>query len=107
MTKTFRDAFLHALDQTGQSLASVAKGADVSLEQLKKLKQRDTASTNVDDARRIANHFGQRLDDFIDGRATQEDIELLDLLQQLEPSERQFLRTAAKAQIAARGPTRQ
>lgn len=102
MTRTFRNAFLDALEQTGQSLASVAKGAKVSLEQLKKLKQRDTATTNVDDARRIANHFGMRLDDFIDGEVTEEDIEMLDLLHQLEPQERQFLRTAAKAQIDAR-----
>lgn len=107
MTRTFRDAFLDALEQTGQSLASVAKGAQVSLEQLKKLKQRETASTNVDDARRIANHFGKRLDDFIDGEVTQEDLELLDLLHQLKPSERQFLRTAAKAQIASRDQSQQ
>lgn len=107
MTRTFRDAFLDALNQSGQSLASVAKGAQVSLEQLKKLKQRETASTNVDDARRIANFFGKRLDDFIDGEVTAEDIEMLDLLHQLEPSERQFLRTAAKAQIAARDQSEQ
>lgn len=105
MTRTFRDAFLDALEQTGQSVATVAKGAKVSIEQLKKLKQRETASTNVDDARRIANYFGKRLDDFIDGEITEEDIETLELLHQLEPSERQFLRTAARAQIEARGRT--
>lgn len=107
MRNTFRDAFLKALAETKQSVAFVAKSAGVSYEQLKKLKQRDTATTNVDDARLIAKHFGKRLDDFIDGEVTDEDVELLDLLHQLEPQERQFLRTAAKAQIEARDRSRQ
>jgi ABC-type Fe3+-citrate transport system substrate-binding protein len=74
----------------------------VSKDQLNKLKQRETAKTNVDDARKVAEVFGKTLDDFIEGSITSEDIELADILAQLEPSERQFLLNAAKAQIAAR-----
>lgn len=102
MNRTFRDAFLEALETTGQTLPQVARGSGVSVDQLKKLKQRDTASTNVDDARQIARHFNMSLDAFIDRRQPSEDVEMLDLLHQLTPEERRFLRNAAKAQIESR-----
>lgn len=102
MTKTFRDAFIEALETTGQSIAEVARKAGVSKDQLTKLKQRENAKTNVDDARRVAEAFGKTLDEFIDGQIASTDIELAKLLRQLAPEERQFLLNAAKAQIAAR-----
>ncbi|KAJ03312.1 helix-turn-helix domain-containing protein [Sulfitobacter mediterraneus] len=100
--RTFRDALLEAIAPNGPSLKAVAEAANVSYEQLKKLKQGKTQNTNVEDARRIAAYFGKTLEAFIDSPELKEDIELADLLSQLEPSERQFLLNAAKAQIAAR-----
>lgn len=102
MSINFRNAFLDALEASGLSVAEVARRSGVSKDQLNKLKQRETAKTNVDDARKVAEVFGKTLDDFIEGSITSEDIELADILAQLEPSERQFLLNAAKAQIAAR-----
>ncbi|TRD16940.1 hypothetical protein FEV53_13455 [Palleronia caenipelagi] len=102
MERTFRNAFLEALSQTGDSLSSVSKGSGVSYEQLKKLKQRDTATTNVEDAIRIARHFGKTIDQFVNGDKADQDVELLSLLHQLQPEELQFLRNAARAQIESR-----
>jgi len=105
MTKTFREALIEATASGGPSLRSVAEGAGVSYEQLKKVRQGKTASTNVDDAVRVARYLGKTLDQFLEDPAAQQDAEIVDLWQQLSPDERRFLRNAAKAQIAARGPS--
>lgn len=98
--KTFRDALLETLNITGVSLKSVAEGTGVSYEQLKKLKQTKSRSTNVEDARKIAAYFGKSLDAFIDGTLDQEDIEIASLLSKLDPASRTFLINAARAQIS-------
>lgn len=67
MENTFRQAFLHAIEKTGVSVRRVAEDTGVSYDQLKKLTQRPSSSTNVDDARRIAGFFGVSLDDFYEG----------------------------------------
>lgn len=54
MKQNFRDAFLSALERSGRSLREVATSAGVSYDQLKKLKQGQSGSTNVDDAIAIA-----------------------------------------------------
>lgn len=70
MENTFKSALEHALAATGRSLRSVAMQASVSYDQLKNLKQGKAATTNVDDARRVAGAFGVTLDDFYSGRLT-------------------------------------
>lgn len=65
MPNSFRDALIHALQETGVSLRKVATETGVSYEQLKKIKQRATSSTNVEDALKIANFFKVPLDDFM------------------------------------------
>lgn len=102
MAKTFRQAFIEALAETGMSVAEVSRQSGVSKDQLNKLKQRENAKTNVDDARRVAEVFGKTLDGFIEDGISSEDTELASLLLRLEPGERQFLLNAAKAQLAAR-----
>jgi transcriptional regulator with XRE-family HTH domain len=102
MSKTFRDALIEMLEQTKMSVAELARVSGVSKDQLNKLRQRDTAKTNVEDARKIASAFGKTLDNFIGHPISKDDVDLAKVLSQLEPSERQFLINAAKAQIAAR-----
>ncbi len=102
MTKTFRDALIEMLEQTKMSVAELARVSGVSKDQLNKLRQRDTAKTNVEDARKIASAFGKTLDNFIGHPISKDDVDLAKVLSQLEPSERKFLINAAKAQIAAR-----
>lgn len=102
MTKRFRQAFIERLEQTGETVAQVARGAGVSVEQLKKVRQRDTASTNVDDAVQIAHYFGLSLDEFLEDATIQERSEMLSLYMQLSPQERAFLLEVARAR-AARG----
>ena len=95
MVKTFRDAFIEALDRTGWSVPQVARDAGVSVEQLKKLKQGRALTTNVDDAVRVAHVFGVTLDEFLDDKSVADRDEIADLWRQLSDAERDFLRAAA------------
>lgn len=97
MVRRFRDAFLDMLAHRGDTLAGIARGARVSEEQLKKLKQRDTASTNVDDAVRIAHHFGLSLDELLQDDFVRVREEVVGLYTALTPQERQMLQELAKA----------
>jgi len=96
MPKSFRDALVSITESTSTSLRAVAIGADVSYEQLKKLKQNKSRSTNVDDAVKIANWFGMSLDEFIgdDTRAKRD--EILALYNSLNEQERAVVLAAAK-----------
>lgn len=107
MALTFREALLAALSRTGVSLSKVAREAGVSYDQLKKLKQRDTASTNVDDARRIANFFGVTLDEFLEDRTVGDRVRVVEIYNQLSPRERQILRAAGEADPDPDPPERQ
>lgn len=98
----FRESFLLHVEQSGKSLRHIAEGSDVSYEQLKKLKQGKALTTNVDDAIKIARFFGKTLDEFLDDPSIRKDAELLSLLSDLQPQEREFLLNAARAQIDAR-----
>ena len=57
MKNTFRQAFIAAVAEADISVKKVAEAAGVSYEQLKKLNQGKSASTNVDDAQKIAEVF--------------------------------------------------
>mgnify|MGYP000489439553 CR=1 FL=1 len=101
--RTFRDALIENLELRGVSLKSVADATGVSYEQLKKLKQNKSTSTNVEDGLAVSAHFGMTVEEFIGGKALAEQAEIVRLLNQLSPAERAFLLNAAKAQIDARG----
>ncbi|MGC0224943.1 helix-turn-helix domain-containing protein [Pseudooceanicola nitratireducens] len=96
MAKTFRDALSQAIEQTATTWSAVASATGVSYEQLKKLKQGKSQSTNVDDAVKIANHFGMTLDEFIDDQTRYQREEILDLLRTLKEQERDLLIAAAR-----------
>jgi len=83
MTHKFRDAFLDALNQSGLSLRAVAIGSGVSESQLKKLKQRENATTNVDDAKKVAEFFGLGLDTFLDAPGLSRPVEIVELYSRL------------------------
>ncbi|WP_406735880.1 hypothetical protein [Thioclava sp. GXIMD4215] len=101
MTMRFRDALLSRVGGPSQpSLRAVCEAVGVSYEQLKKLKQRDTASTNADDAVKIAAYFGLTLNEFIADDLTEDRLELARLYAALSAEERQFLRAAAAGQRA-------
>ncbi len=102
MMHKFRDAFLLYLDVSRFTLAEVSRQAGVSVEQLKKLKQRETATTNVDDAARIAHAFGVSLDEMLGDKTPEQRTEALAAYARLTSEERQFLRTLATAQRASR-----
>lgn len=62
---------MKALATSGISLRSLAERADVSYEQLKKVKQGKSQTTNVDDAQRVAQALGLTLDQFLNGNFSQ------------------------------------
>ena len=101
MTKTFRDALLSAIEQSGISLKAVADGAGVSYEQLKKVRQWPDASTNVDDAVRVANYFGLTLDEFLGDPLASDRAAAVALYMQLSERERRILRVAARDRDAS------
>ena len=100
MARRFRDALMERLKTPGVTLADVARGADVSYEQLKKVGQRPDGSTNVDDAVKIAHYFGVSLDEFLNDTTIRDRSEMLDLYSKLSVRERAFLLDVARARAA-------
>lgn len=100
MVKSFRQAFVERRDQTGRSVAEIARGAGVSVEQLKKMNQRDTSSTNVDDAVKIAHYFGVSLDEFLGDATIADRPEMLETYSRLSLEDRKFMLEVAKARAA-------
>lgn len=95
MSKSFRTAFLEALDATGLSVPEVARRAKVSVDQLHKLKQRERSKTNVDDAKRVANAFGYTLDEFMQDELATDRDQAASLWRQLSARERHLIKSAA------------
>lgn len=98
MSKTFRDAFVEAIATTGRKIKHVAAEADVSYEMLKKLHQGASKSINVDDAVKVAHHFGVTLDEFLADTTVQDRAEALALWRKLTAAERDLLQAAARGQ---------
>lgn len=96
MAKSFRTAFLEALEITQWSVPEVARRSSVSKDQLNKLKQRDGAKTNVDDAREVANAFGYSLDEFLNDQLPADRDKAALIWRQLSERERHLIKAAAK-----------
>lgn len=95
MRKTFRDAFVESLHATGWTIRKVAGLSGVSEEQLKKVNQGKSRSTNVDDAIKVANAFGMTLEEFIGDPTVQDRIQIANLYSELTRDEIDLLRAAA------------
>lgn len=105
MVKTFRTAFFEYMDaHPDVSLNAWCNRAGVSYEQIKKFKQRavndENASTNVDDARKLANAAGYSIDEFLEDTTAADRAEAAAQYSQLSNREMEFLRVLAKAQRA-------
>lgn len=70
MVMTFAQALKQAMDARNMSLRKIADLAGVSYEQLKKVNQGKSQSTNVDDAQRVAAALSMSLDQFLNGEFT-------------------------------------
>lgn len=97
MLRKFRDALIETLASSGATVAQVARDTGVSEEQLKKVRQREGASTNVDDAVKVAHYFGMSLDEFLNDQTKVIRAEVLAQYAQLSIQERAFLRDLALA----------
>jgi len=67
MPLTFKEALNGAMNASGLSMRKLAEKAEVSYEQLKKINQGKTQSTNAEDALRIAAALGIPLESFMAG----------------------------------------
>ena len=95
MPRTFKEALLAEAEARGMPLSTVAERSGVSYEQIKKIKQRHGASTNVDDAKKVANVFGMTLDEFLDDPMASDRAEIVQTYNSLSPEERAMLRKLA------------
>lgn len=71
MSRTFREAFLAAVEATNKSVRGIALSAGLKEDQLKSLAQGKSRTMNVDDAKKVAAVFGVTLDDFYEGKLAQ------------------------------------
>jgi transcriptional regulator with XRE-family HTH domain len=103
MAKPFRDALLDFLARKTMTLPEIAARSGVSLEQLKKVRQRETASTNVDDALKVSNACGFSLDEFLEDDTQARRDAIVAQYNRLTEQERDLLRALALGR-AARNP---
>jgi len=101
MAQDFRSAFLHHVTQHKTSLSALARETGVSVDVLKKLKTRATASTSVESAMLIAAYYGKTVNQFVACEEVSVDQTLENLLSLLTPSERQLLQAQMLGLIAA------
>lgn len=100
MLRKFRDALIDNLARTGVTVAQLARDTGVSEEQLKKVRQHEGASTNVDDAVKVAHYFGMSLDEFLNDQTVAIRAQVLGLYERLTPEERRLLQGLAQGRSA-------
>ncbi|WP_157020394.1 hypothetical protein [Paracoccus sp. 228] len=88
------------MDSSGWSIPRLCQEAGVSTDQVTKFMQRagkgERASTNVDDAVKLANALGFTLDEMLKDQTAVLRSEAVDLWRALTPEERDILRAAAR-----------
>ena len=93
----FRETLITRLEETGTTIAHLARQTGVPKTLIDKLNQRRAVATNYADAMAIAAYFGQTLEQFVgnDPEKTCEEMgelrkfrPILDLLSQLSPARR-------------------
>ena len=98
----FRTALIARIERDSLNLAELAREAGVSYEQLKSYRQGKAKTTNVEDAIKIAKHFGLHVEQFIGSNDVEQSQELLRVFLKLDPAVRDTYLTAMKVQIAAK-----
>lgn len=101
--KDFRDALLWHMNAYRTKVADLAAGSGVSLDIIKKLRTRAGASTNAEDATKIAAFYGKDVKEFINREEVPSDRAISHLIDLLEPQERQVLEAQIRAMIQVRG----
>lgn len=94
---TFKESLDRTLKERKLSLKAICEKAGVSYEQMKKVMQRPTASTNVDDAIKIAHALGFTIDEFLQDDLSSDRIEIAKLYSDLSDAEIALIRDLAKS----------
>ena len=102
MHKTFSQALIEHLENTGVRVTEIAAATGVHKDALYKLKYGKTRNMSVDDAIKVAAFFGETVEEFMGiGPGALRDT-LMDQIAQLSESERQIFEASLKAVLAAR-----
>lgn len=99
---TFRAALRWHMENTGTTIAELAKATGVSEDTLKKIRTRHNASTKTENAVRIAAFFGKDVNAFLRCGNEVDDQELPALLDLLTEEERRFLLAQVRGLLAQR-----
>lgn len=95
------------MDATGWSIPKLCQEAGVSKDQITKFMQRASkglpASTNVDDAVKLANALGFTLDEMLEDDTAALRSEIVNLWRELSQQERDILLAAARGRSADQG----
>lgn len=100
MAKTFAEAFIAAVSRSGWTIKRVADLSGVSAEQLKKVNQGKSRSTNAEDAVRVAAVFGLTLNEFLEDETVSDRIEIVEIYNRLSQEELDLLKVQAAGRRA-------
>ena len=104
MSGTFRDALLWHMERHQTKLADLASGAGVSIDTIKKVRSRDTASTKAEAASKLAGFYGKSVAEFLrceDGESRSDRVAAL--IDQLTPAEADLVERQIRGLLASRG----
>lgn len=99
----FRDALLWHMSRNQTKIAELAKASGVSPDIIKKVRTRPHASTNAEDASKIAAYYGKSVAQFIRCEDVPSDQAIGALVDLLTPTEKQVLEAQVRAMLHVRG----
>ncbi len=103
MAQTFNQALLWHMEKFGPTIAELSRGSGVSVDAIKKLRQRPTGGTGSTIASKIAAYYGKSLEQFMQCQdAAQSEDTLLALIRLLTEDERVILLRQVRGMIAFR-----
>lgn len=98
----FRDALLRHMARDHTTIAKLAKCAGVSSDIIKKVRTRPHASTNAEDASKIAAFYGKSVAEFIRCEEVPSVDAITALLALLTPEEKRLLEAQVRAMLQVR-----
>lgn len=103
MSKTFSDAFNEHLASTGAKVTDIAGKSGVKPDALYSLKYGKSRNMNVEDAIRVAQYFGETVEQFMGLAPGQVRDTLVEQIAQLSPREQKLLEVSLASILAAPG----
>lgn len=103
MTKTFREALIWHMEQTGERIVDICDGTGVSKDVINKLRARPNATTSAENAILISAYFGLSLEEFMKCASSDSGHALSSLVGLLTEEESRLLVQQVRGLLAGRG----